>query len=1158
MSADIAYTDQSALRQDRLEHRSVLVRIGFVALIYVHFIPDFDDRASRLCECALDKNRMEKPQLHRFKDNVRLARGKRGRLAAQRDSVADEATSLLRERPSKDSGSPRIAHAKRATWLLIGVIFLVEIGDYLQRAPWLRLLESIICRRYFKEHDPTVFVGTDVPEARCKQVKAVQDELANLIGVDILLSYIPSQWSCSHSVVVPRSNNDSLSGRRLQVGALPVSTITKCLQGRSGRLADQGKIDVRWFLAGNAFLFVGGGSGVISSAIMTMIADVTPVEGRSQKFLLVSASALISAVVSVPLAARMMRQSLWNPMLLGTAAIVVGSSLIAFIPETLQRSADSLDEVEPAPQTQSSEFLESKEPWWKRWARSSVVLTSPALIAFSATFLVQSLGRNTMRFILPLASTRFAWTIAESSLILPISAVATLILLVAILPPVNKYLIQPCGFSVESANLSVARGSIVLLISGLVGIALSANVPTLLVAIVIYSFGAGLPAAIRTVASTFVPSDAIATLFAIFQTVDTIGSIASGPVLARAYVLGSGWGGVWSGLPFLLAGVLYGGVAILVYLTRLPESKVDIGRRYQQNDWLWRDPCQPPILATGGLISSQGAAGTRVRACVHPLLCHRLIPSVAVQSLPPRACGSHSLQALPLAASIQPQSFLSTTLRPCAPNTLLSHTRAQQLRKIRTIMKSFTAALASSLFVALASAQTWTACNPMNGTCPPNPALGTSHTFNLTDKPAGKVWNATAGSVDYSQPSGGQFTINQKGDSPTIQSEFYIFFGEVHVTMKAAKGQGIISSIVLESDDLDEVDWEITGTNNTVLLGQPTTTVETNYFGKGNTTAYDRAVYHPVNAPCDTFHKYSVVWTKDKIEWLIDDNLVRTLPYAAANGGNNFPQTPMNVRLGIWAGGDTSNQKGVIEWAGGKTDFDQGPFTMTISAVEVKDYSTGSKEYTYGDTSGSWQSIKATAGNSTAAVEVNKAPSPSMSERWANLSSGARGGIIGGICAGVGILLALFALAVWKRRRAGNKEAAVAERKFDQENLDMIQQQQQWKEQHKAVYADNNNAYSQESVGQNTQYNTRGQPINSQSQVPLMRQSSYNAQSPTSFSAPSPGSYNAPSVRSYNNPNSNPGFNAGQGGGFKGGMYNNGFGGGGQGGSAGGYYNGHY
>ena len=121
-------------------------------------------------------------------------------------------------------------------------------------------------------------------------------------------------------------------------------------------------------------------------------------------------------------------------------------------------------------------------------------------------------------------------------------------------------------------------------------------------------------------------------------------------------------------------------------------------------------------------------------------------------------------------------------------------------------------ALLSAILVP-AAAQTWTSCNPLNRTdCPADLALEMNHTYDITQSSAGSTWNTTAGNVQYSSESGAAFTVANRGDAPTIQTKFYIFFGEVEVWMKAATGQGIISSIVLESDDLDEVDWEFTGT----------------------------------------------------------------------------------------------------------------------------------------------------------------------------------------------------------------------------------------------------------------------------------------------------------------------------------------------------------
>jgi hypothetical protein len=54
---------------------------------------------------------------------------------------------------------------------------------------------------------------------------------------------------------------------------------------------------------------------------------------------------------------------------------------------------------------------------------------------------------------------------------------------------------------------------------------------------------------------------------------------------------------------------------------------------------------------------------------------------------------------------------------------------------------------------------------------------------------------------------GAVFTITKDDQAPLIKSKKYIFFGKVDVTVKAAPGVGIVTSIVLESDDRDEIDW---------------------------------------------------------------------------------------------------------------------------------------------------------------------------------------------------------------------------------------------------------------------------------------------------------------------------------------------------------------
>ncbi|KAL8827227.1 MAG: hypothetical protein Q9170_007099 [Blastenia crenularia] len=344
---------------------------------------------------------------------------------------------------------------------------------------------------------------------------------------------------------------------------------------------------------------------------------------------------------------------------------------------------------------------------------------------------------------------------------------------------------------------------------------------------------------------------------------------------------------------------------------------------------------------------------------------------------------------------------------------------------------------ALSLLAALTApvaAQTFTSCNPLNTTnCPINTALGTNHTYDFTTSTADKTWETTAGVINYGT-SGAEFTINLRGDAPTIQSTYYLFFGEVEVWMKAATGQGVVSSIVLESDDLDEVDWE--------LIGGNATHAQSNYFGKGNTTSYDRAIWHPINTPQEVFHNYTTRWTKEQIEWFIDGASVRVLKYDDANGGKNFPQTPMNVRLGVWAAGDKANDNYTIEWAGGQTDYDKGPYTMYVRSTRVTDFSTGS-EYSYGDQTGSWESIKIKAGNSTVEKELNAPPPMTAAQRWNKLSPGAKIGVGSAVGVSAVALVLLAAFYCVRQRKAGRKEKAMADADWEREAREMTAYRQQ-------------------------------------------------------------------------------------------------------------------
>ncbi|OGE49639.1 hypothetical protein PENARI_c020G07007 [Penicillium arizonense] len=346
--------------------------------------------------------------------------------------------------------------------------------------------------------------------------------------------------------------------------------------------------------------------------------------------------------------------------------------------------------------------------------------------------------------------------------------------------------------------------------------------------------------------------------------------------------------------------------------------------------------------------------------------------------------------------------------------------------------------LALLALASYATAQTSTDCNPLNVTCPADPALGTEHTWHFNTTLDETIWNMTTGTYDYGD-DGAEFTLTEEGSSTLLQSNFYIFFGVVESHVKMAKGGGLVSSVVLESDDLDEIDWEWVGYN--------TSQVQSNFFGKGNDSSFDRGGFHYVANADSEFHNYTTYWDQDKLQWWIDGDMVRQLNYddKGTLGGKNYPQTPSRVKFSLWPAGREGAAQGTIDWAGGLVQWNNAPFTMTLGKLHVKDFHTG-KEYTYSDHSGSYDSIDVVGGNSTALTELNKPPAKSLAEKWDDLGQGAHIGIYCG-AAGAGVLaIAAFLIFCLRQRRKGRLEHALDDSRYAENRTEMQNFQNDWKQ----------------------------------------------------------------------------------------------------------------
>jgi hypothetical protein len=95
---------------------------------------------------------------------------------------------------ARDEPPPEPARHRHYVWVIVlslCAVFVIEVGDYMQRAPLARVLEDIICRKYYESSAPLgTHIAEPIPEQDCKMPQ-VQGPLAMLRGWDAAFACIP-------------------------------------------------------------------------------------------------------------------------------------------------------------------------------------------------------------------------------------------------------------------------------------------------------------------------------------------------------------------------------------------------------------------------------------------------------------------------------------------------------------------------------------------------------------------------------------------------------------------------------------------------------------------------------------------------------------------------------------------------------------------------------------------------------------------------------------------------------------------------------------------------------------------------------------------------------------------------------------------------------
>ncbi|KAJ5514446.1 Glycoside hydrolase family 16 CRH1 predicted [Penicillium fimorum] len=261
-------------------------------------------------------------------------------------------------------------------------------------------------------------------------------------------------------------------------------------------------------------------------------------------------------------------------------------------------------------------------------------------------------------------------------------------------------------------------------------------------------------------------------------------------------------------------------------------------------------------------------------------------------------------------------------------------------------------------------------CDPLASfsldSCAPMPVcVSKTYTWDNLDNSVTQdkyLGNATAADWTYSgkevKTEDGNLimTMPAKSVGTLFANNHYIWYGKVSGKFKSSRGKGVVTAFILLSDVKDEIDYE--------WVGADLTAVQTNYYWQGVLDWHNSGNISVEGE--DTFndwHTYEIDWTPEKVDWIVDGTVARTLKKADTYNETSkqyaFPQTPARLQMSLWPAGQSSNAQGTIDWAGGEIDWNSediknvGYDYATVGEVSVKCYDPpsdsgkGTKAYVY-------------------------------------------------------------------------------------------------------------------------------------------------------------------------------------------------------------------
>ncbi|KAI0975626.1 major facilitator superfamily domain-containing protein [Xylaria arbuscula] len=431
-------------------------------------------------------------------------------------------------------------------------MFLVEFGCAVLGAPCPKLLEIIVCRKYYQDN------GNAFIQQACK-MREIQVRLGFVLTV---LS------TCSIFVAtlmqIPMGVLADKKGMRV---ALTLNIISTILYWGWVPFAFLSGLPTCALYAGLIFIFIGGGPWASGALVFAAIKDLASpyILCRTPAFSIMEAMSGIADLIGPALGALTMGHHIWLPFLLATLAFTLMLVPTLFLgDEPAHFSTENNDirtetevsrsaEIETQPLLQAIADTNDSHSTGTAFKRFMAVIYS---MTFGSFFLI-SMARGSNNFLIPWISWRFNESMAQAGLIFSLRAIVSSVVFFILLPLTSSLIPNILKAGPITRDLLLSASSTLLLCTGSVIIAVSSTIPTLVVGFCIMTLGSGVTVSLRAFLASKVDRYLSGRLFAATSATSTIGSLVVMPLMGTLYSLSISKQAVNVSLPFAIAAVSF-------------------------------------------------------------------------------------------------------------------------------------------------------------------------------------------------------------------------------------------------------------------------------------------------------------------------------------------------------------------------------------------------------------------------------------------------------------------------------------------------------------------------------------------------------------------------------------------------------------------------